>query len=40
MGNFISVILDGVWYDDYYTVGNLKIGVCETQYFEYRIVQI
>ena len=31
MGNFISVILDGVWYDDYYTVGNLKIGVCETQ---------
>jgi len=32
MGNFISVILDGVWYDDYYTVGNLKIGVCETQF--------
>lgn len=31
MGNFISVILDGVWYDDYYTLGNLKIGVCETQ---------
>lgn len=25
MGNFISVILDGVWYDDYYTLGNLEI---------------
>ena len=25
MGNFISVILDGVWYNDYYTVGNLEI---------------
>ncbi len=25
MGNFISVILDGVWYDDYYTVSNLEI---------------
>lgn len=24
-GDFISVILDGVWYDDYYTVGDLEI---------------